>query len=389
MPGPLGYQGGNFAVPPLEMTLAPLQAFLFPPGDWEVMPGRYTSLEWYDANLGFWRAVAAYGGGPQGFSSDGTNYRLINRTGGPIGAVVTNLGSGYTSAPTVVEATTSGGSKWHAVVGGAINTSVTVTTGGSFNYVPTILFPPAPAGGITPTAIAVISGGTITSVTVTNRGAGLKNAPVGTTNVPAGVSAQQLAGYIANQGNKILVIQDPRDTGTGGAVLTINSTLAGSGVVTAVICDDPGTAPVTSLPTLTFSGGGGSSAAATVVMCWAVTGLSVGGGGGGYGTSQPFAVMGVALHCAATDASGDVNNTHNIELTQPRNFLISGTSTSGGAVTATGAVVEDAGWGIQAIPSSVVIPGNTGTPAIPSAAATVTIAVGGVNDTSFIQQKKL
>ena len=69
------------------------------------------------ANLGVARFV----------DSDGQNYRLANLTGCPVGALMTNVGSGYTSAPTV--AASAGSSAWTAVVGGAINSTVTVTTG--------------------------------------------------------------------------------------------------------------------------------------------------------------------------------------------------------------------------------------------------------------------
>ena len=298
-----------------------------------------------------------------------------------MGAIMTALGSGYTSVPTVVEATTSGGSLWQAIVGGAINTTVTVTTGGSYNYVPTIVFPRAPQGGITPTAIAVVSGGTITSVTVINRGAGLAVRPVGTLALTA---AQALQFNWSTQGNRIVLISDPRETGTGGGVLTVNATLAGAGAVTGVICTNPGTAPVTSLPTLVFSGGGGSSAAATVIMNWTVTGLTVGTAGVAYGTSLPFIVEGTGLLCAAADASGDVNPAHNLGLVTPRNFRIAGTSTSGGAATATGAIIEDAGFGIQRIPEANILTGQ-----IPTTAAAATVAVGGTNDTCWLQQMKL
>ena len=314
------------------------------------------------------------------FVSDGFNYRLINRTGGPQGAIMTTLGSGYTSPPTVVEATTSGGSLWRAIVGGAINTTVTVTAAGKYNYVPMIVFPQAPAGGITPTAIAVISAGAISSVTVKNRGAGLAVAPVGTL---ALTSAQAQQFNWSTQGNRLVVVQDPRDTAAGGAVLTVNQTLAGSGAVTAVICTDPGSAPVTALPTLVFSGGGGASAAADVIMNWTVTGLTVGTGGAAYGTSLPFIVEGTGLLNASVDASGDVNPAHNLGIVTPRNFRIAGTSTGGGAATATGAVIEDAGFGIQRVPEANILTGQ-----ITTTAGAATVAVGGTPDTCWLQQTK-
>lgn len=377
---PLGYQGGTFRAP-LELSLPPLASFLFPAGDWQAALGRYTSLEWYDANTGLWRATASWGGGPKSFSSDGTNFRVINRTGGPMGAIVTNAGSGYTSAPVVTAS--AGNSTWRALVGGALNTTITITTAGTYTYPPLLIFPPAPSGGITPTAICALSAGAINSVTVLNRGAGLAVAPVGSVEI----TYSQLAAYLNGlQGNRLLIVKDPRETLAGGGVLTCNTTLAGSGTITGVLCTDPGTAAQTSLPTLTFSGGGGASGAATVIMNWAVTGFTVDTAGVAYGNALPFKVTGVGLFNQSAAAAGDANPQHNLGLTQPRNFLITGTSTAGGAVTATGAIVEDAGWGIQRVPNGIITAGGG---ALPTTAGAVTMTVGGVNDTTFVQQRKL
>lgn len=379
MAGPLGYSGGTFAIPPLEIALAPLQAYLVPSGEYELMLGRYSSLEWFDSNINNWRATGVWAGSHI-FSSDGGNFRLINRTGGPMGAVMTNLGTGYTTTPAV--AASAGNSVWLAVVGGALNTTVTVTTAGLFNYPPTIIFPPAPDGGVTATATATLSAGAIASVSMNNRGAGYIVAPVGTINT----TAVNLSQVMANQGNSIIVCQDPRDTAAGGASLTINATLAGSQVVTGILCLDPGNTALTSLPTLTISGGGGASAAATVIMNWTVTGFTVGTAGVAYGNAQPFTVTGSGLVCQTAAASGDTNPQLNVGLTKPRNFLISGTSTAGGAVTATGISIDDAGWGIQQVPNGLIVAGGG---ALPTTAGAVTMTVGGITDVNYLQMRKL
>ena len=358
MPVIIGATGLNFNGGQSEITLAGAQAYLIPSGQYIAQLGRYSTIEWYDAATGLWRNWANQAGRHHSLVADGTNFRLINRTGCPVSAVITNVGSGYTSAPTVTSS--AGGSLWRAVVGGSINTTVTVTTAGAYNYVPTLIFSPPPAGGVTATGYAVLSAGGITSVTVTNAGAGYITAPT------------------------ITIVQDPRDTAAGGGVLTVNSTLANSGAITAVICTDPGTAPVTSLPTLTFTGGGGSSAAATVVMNWTVTGITVDTAGAGFGTSQAFTVTGADLLCAASAAAGSVNPAMSTGMTIPRNFLVSGASTAGGALTATGAVIQDAGWGIQKVPSAIV-----NTSALYTTAGAVSVAVGATVDTNYLQQIRL
>jgi len=189
----IGATGLNFNPAGLsEITLAGAQAYIVPPGNYIADVGRYTLLQWYDNLLGIWRNSSNLAGS-RILNSDGTNYRLINSTGCPVGADITNVGSGYTSAPAVAVSGT-GGSLWTAIVGGSINTTVTVTTGGSYNYIPNLIFSQPPAGGVQATGYAVIAAGAISSVTVTNRGAGYVTAPT------------------------ITIVQDPRDTAAGGGV---------------------------------------------------------------------------------------------------------------------------------------------------------------------------
>lgn len=375
MPVLIGGSGITFSNAEEQFTLNGAEALLIPAGPYFASPGRYTSLEWFDPILGIWRANSV-AGSPHIFNSDGTNFRLINRTGTPVGAVVTNKGSAYTSAPAVAVST--GGSLWKAIVGGAFNTTITVTTAGVYNYPPTLVFPAPPAGGVQASGYCVMSGTSISSVTLTNRGAGY-------TKVPTSVNVNNSGAVPFNpQSNQLQIVQDPRDTAAGGGVLTVNATLADATAVTAVICTDPGNTALTAVPTLTFSGGGGSSAAATVTMNFSVTGFTVGTAGAAYGTSLPFIVTGAGLFSQATPFSGDSNPQVEIGLTKPRNFWISGTSTGGGAVTATGALIDDAGWGIQRVPDGVVLTGQ-----LITTAAVVTMTVGATIDTSILQPLKL
>jgi len=167
-------------------------------------------------------------------SSDGTNYRVANTTDVPTGGTITNAGSGLTNGYNTVAVTPSvGGSTWNTIVGGAINTTITITTAGTGYVAPPILVfvPPQNQGStpyVLPTAYCTISGGAINAVTVLSAGAGLVSAPT------------------------IQVIPQSFDTTGGGGVLTVNATLAGSGTLTAISVNTYGTAVGGAAPTLTF-----------------------------------------------------------------------------------------------------------------------------------------
>ena len=281
------------------ISLAASETFVVPAGLYMVQPGSYTFIQTKDPITGLWRNLSGHPGVTRQIESDGQNVRLANLSGCAVGAVITNVGSGYTSAPTVTAS--AGSSTWTAIVGGAINSTVTVTTAGAgYTYPPTLLFSAPPAGGVQASAVAVVSAGAISSVTVVNQGAGYTVAPT------------------------ITVIPDARDTITTTAVLTVNSTLAGSGTITAVTCTSGGT-PQTSVPTLSFSGGGGASAAATVVMCFACTGFSVAVNGAGYGNAQPMLILTGGGVTSATPGAV-VNPQLGTGLFVPRQANISATS---------------------------------------------------------------
>lgn len=323
-------------------------------GQYYITPGPYSCVQTKDPITGLWRTPQTGLGCQDFYTCDGGNVRLVNLAGCAIGATITNVGSGYTSAPTVTAS--AGGSTWAAVVGGAINSTVTITAGGSgYLYPPILQVSAPPAGGVAATAYCTISAGAINAVTVVNQGAGYTVAPT------------------------ITVLNDPRDTAGSGAVLTVNATLAGSGTITAIYPTNHGT-PVTSVPTLTISGGGGSSGAATAVMAFAATGYTVSNGGAVYGNAQPTLVM--AVGGVPATSSTVVNPQLNASILTPRTAFITGTSTAGGAVTATGAVVQDPGL-FAAVPNGFVLPSGTG--ALPTTTAIVTITVGGVTDTSYVQ----
>lgn len=233
-----------------------------PPGNWFIDTGKYSSIQWLDPVTGLWRTIRAVGSGVHYCNSDGTNYRVVNPLGTPVGALVTNVGSGYNQATTTVTAS-AGGSTWRAIVGGAVNTTVTIGNdpagnagGTNWTYPPIVMFDAPPAGGVPATGYATVSGGAVTAITVVDQGAGYLAAP------------------------NVTLYPNPLDPLLGQITIpACTATLTGTGEVAAVLQLTPGTA-LTTAPTLTIAGNG-SSATATAVMALTVTALTVGTGTNG------------------------------------------------------------------------------------------------------------
>ena len=353
-----------------EIQLTGGMTYLIPAGQWIITPGIYTFIQFLDPITGIWRNLPNAGNSPTVVSSDGVNMRLANLTGFAVGAVVTNSGTGYTSVPTVTAST--GNSTWKAIVGGAITTTLTITTAGvGYNYPPLVLIAPPPVGGVQATAIATLSSG-VPSFTVIDQGAGYTTAPA------------------------VYVIPDPREASastpgpTTAAVVTsslvASGTAGGAQTISAVICTSPGTTALASgtIPTLSFTGGGGSSAAATTVMCASCTPASftVTTGGAGFTSGAAFGMR--TFGGKVTASASVLNPSIGANLFVPRPMQISGTCTTTTIVTAsvTAATVIDAGL-VQAIPNTVVDNGGT---AIPTALPVTTVTLGiSPTDTSLIQ----
>lgn len=274
------------AFPPYQIDLTSGGAYTLPSGQYMVTPGPYTFIQRFDPVLYAWRVEnSGYNNLSYYVSSDGSNYRIANLCGTPVGAIITNAGTGYTngiyypagypiannpnavlqagtaSAPSVTFASGSGitlAAKANLVVGGAVlTTGATVTGGSGYTHPPTLVISPPPAGGVQATATITVSGGALSTVTVTNQGAGYTSTPTVTV-VPH-------------------PIDDPKNNAlyggvaTGGAV-TLGG-LTGSGTVTAIYVVDNGfgTNNVTATPAISFSPA--STTAATAIMC--VTAITV------------------------------------------------------------------------------------------------------------------
>ena len=291
-----------------------------PSGQFWILTGLYTFLQWYDPVTTLWRNLqtpAQSQGVP--VSSDGYSWRLANLTGTMVGASITTAGSGLTNgiypagtglgtaASPTVTMTAGGGSitaTVNAIVGGAINATVTITNGGkNYTRAPILVFSQPPTGGVPASGYCTISGGIINAVTVTNVGAGYTVAPT------------------------ITVLNAVGDTTGAGGVLTVNATLAGSGGYTALTVANNG-AGMTSVPTFTFAPTTGSPAA-TAIMCFTIT----------TGVAQTSASnmntgnIGFALGALATAQSVNTNPAITTGLFQPRPAMTAFNTTTGGGIT--------------------------------------------------------
>jgi hypothetical protein len=294
-----------------------------PPQGWYFYrPSRYSDLQRYDPRARLWRQAGDDGQSPGLVYFDGTTIRLANPTGCAVAAVVTTAGSAYATAPTVTAS--AGGSKWTAILGGAISTLGVINTGGAgYVYPPMLWIEQPPQPGVQAGGYISITNGTISAITITEQGAGYLFPPL------------------------VEVINDPRDiTGYGGNV-SVN--LTGSGTVTAVVCNDHGN-PITSgtVPTLAFGSG---SAAATVVMDWCVNSVSVTTAGAGYGVSAAVTLSAAGGFVTATPSY--LGGFSSVGVSKWRAAIIDmATAASTGALTSTYSIID--GGRYQSVPFPVI-----------------------------------
>jgi hypothetical protein len=357
----IGFGPRTTAFAGIPISLASGGIFNLPSGQWTVNAGPYTFLQQYDPVTQVWLPVGTGAGNEHAtVSSDGYNFRLANLTGCPVGAYITNGGSGYTNgiypaaaqlgtaaAPSVTMS--AGGARPTIVVGGAINTTVTITAGGTGYTLPPILTLSAPpSGGVQATAVCTVSSGAINAVTVTNQGAGYTTAPT------------------------VTVTRHPFDTTGSGGVLTVNPTLANSGNITALTFPDHGTGGLSAVPTFTFAPA--STSAATAVMCFTVTTINQQASLAGLVNANIGFAIGQSPSGAQTNTPSNPRISSGLFL--PRMAMTGMSSATGGTLTP----IIDGGLHMT-IPIGVVYAGvaaitATGTATVPT--------VGGITDTSFI-----
>ena len=324
------------------------QASLVPSGQWYYEGGPYCAYQELDIVTGIWRSIGNDPRAGRTIRSDGNNFRIVNQSGSVIGALLTNKGSGYTSNPTVTDATSA--AVYVPIIGGAVGTTITVSNGGAnYTYPPNVSFSAPGPTGIQATGYATLTAGVVSSITVIDQGAGYVNPPT------------------------ITLTNDPREGLNGttiGSGATAYCTLTGAQTITGILVVDHGN-PVTTLPTITISGGGGASGAATPIMCWAITAYAVTTSGTGY--TGAVEITGLGGFPATVAAYLNPTTQANILRTR-RASILAGLTTTVGNVTTGGATVYDGGI-YPGVPSSLILSSNA-----PTTVATIAFTVGGVND---------
>ena len=315
--------------------------YVIPAGNYQINLGPYTELQYLDPVTGIWRTQLWPGQDSQ-FACDGANQRLANLTGCPVAAVITTslatgcvTGIGATATTCTVTPST-GSSTWCPIVGGALSTTCVTgvtgsTVGAGYLYPPMAIISAPPPGGLQATAhvtgIPTTAALLAAQVIIDNQGAGY---PVKSTGISTAT---------------ITFINDPRDTVGGGATVLLGAT--GTGALTGLYPLNQGL-PNTVVPTLSFSAG---AAGATMIMNFTVTSFVTGLTGVVFSTGAQVMLVSGGNTVTATPAW--TNPIHEKLATFPRPARIA--IVTGSTVTTTGATIEDAGFGIQLVPSLAAI----------------------------------
>lgn len=361
------------------VNLNPGQTFLIPCGEWQVSPGRYSLIQWYDTNAAHWRNFTAQPGQSMNIESDGTNYRVANLTGCPIGAIITNVGNGNVTNgyQSITVTPSAGNSTWGSLHGGSVNANCNVVAGGNYSLPPLLMWYPAAnqtVPFISPQFNCTMSGNAISTASVVDQGAGLT--AVGT----------------------IIVVQQPGDTNPGGGnVIVAGNNLTNNGNMTALWPLTPGqngNTGLKSIPTLTF--GSPSSAAATVIMNFCVTdaigqanvGANLGAAGTVFMIIGANAIAGTVLQTIGNAGNSNAlvaNSVQDYEAWPARNCWLTSNTNSLAQASNANLQVVDAGFGFQAIPILTVISSNNNQAQQNVGNAVFTAGVSGVSDTTYFQ----
>lgn len=222
-------------------------------------------------------SVTISGGGSPTTTATATALLSGGSSGTVIGIAITNMGVGYTTAPSLgfTAGTVDSGTVPPTAVGNATQFAVsTITKGGTnvgYTSAPTVTIG-APAAAVTATATATVAGGAITAINVDIPGTGYDAAPVITVAAPpAPVRA------------------------------TANCSLNGSGVGTVFDLTNPGrgysTAPMVTIATAPAKA---NAQAAAILTNGTITGYRVTAAGSGYTTAPTVTIGGPPANTQAT-----------------------------------------------------------------------------------------
>ena len=247
------------------------------------------------------------------------------------------------------------------------------------------------AGGVQPTARAVLSGGAITGINLSSGGSGYTSAPT-VTIVPgsgdSGIGAQATA-VLSGSGltgitvsNKGSNYSSPTISFTGGGGEGAQASAVLEGSVTNITLISPGSG-YTSAPTVTLTGGGGSGATAVATTDGnIITSIAIVSGGVGY-TSEPSVVItGGGGTGAVADSVVDYDKINSITVTSAGTGYTSAptvviTDSTGSGAVATAAI------GTSSIASIAITSGGSGykkTPTVtPTGGGGSGASVGSVN----------
>lgn len=361
-----------------RVPLAPGDSFVIPAGDWYINLGFYCIIQYLDPVTGLWAAGsgAALMRGMVFVKSDGFNCRVANLTGCVFSASVVVGGTNYVQATTTITAVGTFNLATPTlvpIVGGALGLTGTFATdvptkGAGYGVAPLIMIPPPPpsyansngVGGIPATAIAVLgSGGSISSVSITNPGAGYPTAPVP------------------------VVVPSPFDPNlsVGITQASVAFSLTSSGVIMgAFVTNNGGPLNNGSLGSVTLTvGGAGASGSLTANVMQTVVAATITGPGVGYGTVEsPVITMGGA------PVAGSITNDPmaNRLAWIPRQAQIGVTPANTSVSAGSPGVIYDGGLFLSAPSINLLAPSNAVTP---TTIASIAAVMGSRFDKADIQ----
>lgn len=348
-----------------SMALGAGDTMPVPSGEWLIGLGPYTIVQELDPITGTWRNITGGNIAPGGLEyvrSDGFNLRVANLTGCVIGAVITGSSAGWVQGTTTISANL-GGSTWQAVVGGALSTTISISTvGAGFGIAPIVIAPAPASPGIPSNIVATIGSGTVSGMTMIDQGAGYSGSTV-----------------------TLTVIPNPSDpnlaAGLGITLATAVTATTGSGSLTGALCTNSG-APLTAVPTITATGAGTATLAPLWLVC--ASSLSITAGGSQYSTTVGLSSFGGAP--LATDILK--NPTFDLTGFTPRALQAIATVTSAGGTIATGApfLTIDKGLFLVTAAKDSPIGFFETAGATPGTIATLAITLGSTSDVVMLNQ---